>query len=396
VTEINKPLIRKDVVIVGAGASGLMCAIEAGRRGRSVLVLDHMEKIGKKIMASGGGRCNFTNMELHACNYISANPHFCKSALARFTQHDFITLLERHGIQYHEREKGQLFCRNSSGEIVRMLRDECGKSGVEMRMNCRIEDISNADNFTISTNIGNFEALSLVIATGGLSYPELGASDMGYRIAEKFGLKIKPLKPALVPLVFGSQDRKLFADLSGVSFDAEVSCMERRFRGEVLFTHRGLSGPAILQISSYWERGTRITINLLPDIDAYELFISRRKSKVEMGNMISQYLPRRFSRKWSELYASSRPLCTYTEKELKDIAFGLHNWKIRPDGTDGYKKAEITHGGIDTDELSSKTMESKKVPSLFFVGEVIDVTGQLGGYNLQWAWASGFAAGQYA
>jgi predicted Rossmann fold flavoprotein len=396
VTEIKRPLIKKDVVIIGAGASGLMCAIEAGRRGRSVHVLDHMEKIGKKIMVSGGGRCNFTNLELHSDNYLSVNPHFCKSALARFAPRDFIGLIEKYRIQYYEREKGQLFCRKGSGDIVKMLNEECKKSGVGMTMKCRIEDISKADNFTISTNIGNFEALSLVIATGGLSYPELGASDIGYRIAEKFGIKITPLKPALVPLIFGRLDRELFADLSGVSLTADVSCIGRHFRGEVLFTHRGLSGPAILQISSYWERGDWITINLLPDIDAYELFRLKRKSRVEMGNLLSEYLPRRFSRKWSELYASSRPLCTYSEKELKDIAFQLHNWKLRPDGTDGYKKAEITVGGIDTDELSSKTMESRKVPGLYFTGEVIDVSGQLGGYNLQWAWASGFAAGQYA
>ncbi len=391
----ERPL-KKDVVIIGAGAAGLICAIETGKRHRSVLVLDHMEKIGKKIRVSGGGRCNFTNLNLQPENYYSANHHFCKSALARFTPHDFICMLDRHGIEYVEKEKGQLFCKKTSGEIVRMLDKECANAGVELRMNCRASIISKNENFSITTNRGGIEAASLVIATGGLSYPELGATDIGYRTARKFGLKVTQLKPALVPLIFRQRDREIFKELSGVSFDALVGCKGAHFRGEVLVTHRGLSGPAILQISLYWKQGDKITLNLLPDIDAYELFISKHRSRIELSNLLSEHLPRRFSHKWCALNALSRPLCTYTEKEIKHIAAQLHNWTIIPEGTEGYRKAEITLGGVDTDELSSKTMEAKKVPGLYFIGEVIDVSGQLGGYNLQWAWSSGFAAGQYA
>ncbi len=392
----NQPTIKKDVVIIGAGASGLMCAIEAGKRGRSVLVLDHMEKIGKKIRVSGGGRCNFTNIDLRPDNYISSNPHFCKSALARFTQHDFISMLDRHKIAYEEREKGQLFCRRSSAEIVNMLHDECKMAGAEIRLNCKVGEISRANGFSISTDEGMINADSLVVATGGLSYPELGATDIGYRTAEKFEMKVTSLKPALVPLVFERKELEFYKDLSGISLAAGVSCGKKRFQGEVLFTHRGLSGPAILQISSYWDSGQKLAVDLLPEVDAFELFMSQRGSKVELANLLSEYLSRRLAHKWSELNASSRPLCTYSEKELRDIASRLHNWTITPAGTEGFKKAEITVGGIDTDELSSKTMESKRVPGLFFTGEVVDVSGQLGGYNLQWAWSSGFAAGQYA
>ncbi|MBM4135556.1 MAG: NAD(P)/FAD-dependent oxidoreductase [Nitrospira sp.] len=392
----KKPLIKKDVIIIGAGAAGLMCAIEAGKRNRSALVLEHMDKIGKKIRVSGGGRCNFTNINLRPDDYLSANPHFCKSALARFTPYDFIGMVERHGIEYYEKEKGQLFCRGTSGDIVRMLYEECCNAGVEMRMNCRVRSITKAGHFYVSTNLGRIEAGSLVIATGGLSYPELGATDMGFRTAARFGLKITHLKPAIVPLVFGRHDLEKFSELSGVSFDAVVGYRGRQFLGEVLFTHRGLSGPAILQVSSYWERGDEITIDLMPDMDAYELFTLKRKSRIELSNLLSEYLPRRFSHRWCELNAPARPLCQYTEKELKDITHQIHHWTIMPAGTEGYRKAEITAGGIDTDELSSKTMEAKKVPGLYFVGEVVDVAGQLGGYNLQWAWSSGFVAGQYA
>ena len=396
VTKDKKPLIKKDVVVIGAGAAGLMCAIEAGKRNRSVLVLEHMDKIGKKIRVSGGGRCNFTNINLRPDNYLSANPHFCKSALARFTPHDFIGMVERHGIEYYEKEKGQLFCRGTSGDIVGMLYEECRNAGVELLMNCRVGSITKADHFCVSTNFNRIEAGSLVIATGGLSYPELGATDMGFRTAVRFGLKVTQLKPALVPLVFGRNDLEKFNELSGVSFDAMVGFRGRQFRGEVLFTHQGLSGPAILQVSSYWDSGDEITIDLMPDRDAYELFTSRRKSRIELSNLLSEYLPRRFSHRWSELNAPARPLCQYTEKELKDIAHQIHHWTIRPEDTEGYGKAEITAGGIDTNELSSKTMEAKKVSGLYFVGEVVDVAGQLGGYNLQWAWSSGFVAGQYA
>ena len=395
-TKDKKPLIKKDIVIIGAGAAGLMCAIEAGKRNRSVLVLEHMNKIGKKIRVSGGGHCNFSNINLRPDNYLSANPHFCKSALARFTPYDFIGMVERHGIEYYEKERGQLFCRETSGDILRMLYEECRNAGVELLVNCRVGSIKKAGHFCASTNFNRIEAGALVIATGGLSYAELGATDMGFRIAQRFGLKVTKLKPALVPLVFGRNDLRKFSELSGVSFDAAVGYRGRQFRGEVLFTHQGLSGPAILQVSSYWDSGDEITIDLMPHRDAYELFTSKRKSRIELRNLLSEYLPRRFSHRWSELNAPARPLCQYTEKELKDIAHQIHHWTIRPEGTEGYRKAEITAGGIDTDELSSKTMEAKKVPGLYFVGEVVDVAGQLGGYNLQWAWSSGFVAGQYA
>ena len=372
-----------------------MCAIEAGKRDRSVLVLEHMEKTGKKIRVSGGGRCNFTNINPGSENYLSANPHFCKSALARFTPGDFIAMIEKHGIEFYEKEKGQLFCRGTSGEIIRMLNEECRNAGVEILLNCRVGSIKKSDHFYISTNSNTIEAGALVIATGGLSYPELGATDMGFRTAQRFGLKVTQLKPALVPLIFNRQDLEKFGGLSGVSFDAVVGCKAGQFRGKVLFTHRGLSGPAILQVSSYLDRGDEIIIDLMPDRDAYELFMSKRTSRIELCNLLSEYLPRRFSRSWCALYSTSKPVCRYTEKELKDIAHQIHHWKIIPEGTEGYRKAEITAGGIDTGELSSKTMESKKVPGLYFVGEVIDVAGRLGGYNLQWAWSSGFVAGQY-
>lgn len=391
----NKRLIKKDVVIIGAGAAGLMCAIEAGKRGRSVIVLEHMEKTGKKIRVSGGGRCNFTNINPGPENYLSANPHFCKSALARFTPYDFIAMTEKHGIKFYEKEKGQLFCKGTSGEIIRMLNEECRSAGAEILLNCRTGSITKSEHFYISTNFNTIEANALVIATGGLSYPELGATDMGFRTARMFGLKVTRLKPALVPLIFNRQDLEKFGGLSGVSFDAVVGCKTGQFRGEVLFTHRGLSGPAILQLSSYIDRGDEIIIDLMPDRDVYELIMSRRKSRIELDNLLSEYLPRRFSRLWCELHAQSKPVCRYTEKELKDIAHQIRHWKITPEGTEGYRKAEITAGGIDTCELSSKTMESKKVPGLYFAGEVIDVAGRLGGYNLQWAWSSGFSAGQF-
>lgn len=388
--------MKTDVIIIGAGAAGMMCAIEAGKRKRSVLVLDHSEKAGKKIRVSGGGRCNFTNINVRYDNYLSHNPHFCKSALARFTPSDFIAMLEKHGISYYEKEKGQLFCAKNSGEIIKMLREECADAGVKILLNCQLSEISREDFFIATTDHGAFQAGSLVVATGGLSYPELGATDMGYRIAKQFGLKITSLKPALVPFTFNAGELTIFGELSGISIDAVVNCNNMHFRGDILFTHRGLSGPAILQISSYWNQGDDIIINLLPDIDAHELFIMKRQSRTEMHNLLSGYFPKRFSQKWCESYLQSRPICQYTEKELKEIAHMIHNWTVKPKGTEGYKKAEVTLGGIDTNELSSKTMEAKKVPGLYFAGEVIDVTGQLGGYNLQWAWASGYAAGQYA
>jgi len=388
--------MNTNVIIIGAGAAGLMCAISAGKRGRPVIILDHASKIGKKILVSGGGRCNFTNLNIQAENYISANPHFCKSALARFTPQDFIALVKKHRISYNEKEDGQMFCNGSSRHIVDMLLDECNSSGVEMRLNCEIKEITKNISFIVKTNSGAIESESLVVATGGLSYPNLGATDIGHHVAAQFGLRIIPPKPALVPFTFSRGDREKFGELSGVSLEAVVICGKHKFRGEMLFTHKGLSGPAILQASSYREDGEEILVNLLPGIDAHSIFPSNRQSKIEMKNMLSRYLPRRFAHTWCKFYLPSRPLCQYNDKELFDASHLLHEWIIKSAGTEGYRTAEVTAGGVDTDELSSKTMEAKKVQGLYFIGEVVDVTGHLGGYNLHWAWASGWAAGQYA
>lgn len=395
-TDLNI-MIKKDVIIIGAGASGLMCAIECGKRGRSVLVLDHAKKSGKKIRISGGGSCNFTNINMSPTNFISNNPHFCKSALSRFKPSDFIALLEKHGVKYEEREQGQLFSARSSEEIIQMLENECNDAGVNIILNCQIQDVKKDDSFIVSTDNGIFESESLVIATGGLSYPQSGASGIGYKIAKQFGLKITDLKPALVPFVFSQKDLKIFGELSGISIDGTIKCNKMEFRGSILFTHRGLSGPAILQISSYWKEGDTIVIDLLPEIDIYGIFVARQlgKSKTDMHNLLSEYLPTRLAKFWCDSNIQSKPVNQYTEKELKNISHHVHNWEIKPGSTEDFKTAEVTLGGIDTDELSSKTMESKKVKCLYFTGEVIDVTGQLGGYNLHWAWASGFVAGQY-
>jgi predicted Rossmann fold flavoprotein len=391
-------MTKKDVLIIGAGASGLMCAIESGKRGRSVLVLDHASNIGRKIHISGGGSCNFTNNNTSNTNFISNNPHFCKSALSRFKPRDIIALLEKHGVKYEEREQGQLFCAGSSEDIIRMLKDECNDAGVKMMLNCRILDVKKIDQFMISTDNGIFECDSLVIATGGLAYPQIGASGSGYMIAKQFGLKVTETRPALVPFIFSREDSKIFGELSGISVDTSIKCRNMTFRGSVLFTHRGLSGHAILQVSSYWKEGDAIVIDLLPDIDIFGFFIEKQqnKSKTEMHNLLCEYLPSRLAKNWCDLNIQSKPVNQYNEKELRKIALHVHNWEIRPKSTEDYKTAEVTLGGIDTKELSSKTMESGKVKGLYFTGEVIDVTGQLGGFNLHWAWASGFVAGQYA
>jgi len=389
--------ILTDVVIIGAGASGLLCASEAGRRRRSVMVLDHSARIGNKIRISGGGHCNFTNRNISHENYLSAhNPDFCKSALARFTPHDFTRMMESHGVNYCERDDGQLFCSGSSGEINNMLSTECRKHGVKIVLDCRIIDIINIEGkFIIRTKKDVIKAESLVVSTGGLSYPRLGATDIGYKIARQFDLNVTRLRPALVPLVFTKADIRHFSKLSGVSVKSDVACKDRHFNGMILFTHRGLSGPSILQISSYWEKGNPITINLCPEYDIYELFVRERGRRVEIKNLLSGVMPGRLADAWCEQYVQSRPVNQYSDKELREIAGMLHNWTIVPAGTEGYENAEVTGGGVDTAELSSKTMEAKKVPGLYFTGEVIDVTGQLGGYNLHWAWASGYAAGQY-
>lgn len=387
--------MRSNVIIIGAGAAGMMCAIEAGKRGRTVIVLDHASKPGRKILVSGGGRCNFTNLNMRSDNYFSANPHFCKSALARFTPQDFIALIEKHRISWREKEDGQIFCTGSSRQIADMLGKECDSARVQFRLNCRLEKITKKSRFSVKTNSGVIESESLVIATGGLSYPSLKATGLGHRLAAQFGLRIIRLKPALVPLTFSRSDLQKFGDLSGVSVRSNVSCNNKEFSGDILFTHRGPSGPAILQISSYWKKGDVIHIDLLPDIDIYGKLIEKRQSRIQIKNLLAQYLPKRFIHKWCELYIKSKPLCRYADKELEGISGRLQNWEIKPEGTEGYNRAEVTLGGVDTDELSSKTMEAKKVPGLYFIGEVIDVTGQIGGYNLHWAWASGYAAGQY-
>ena len=386
--------MNADVIIIGAGAAGLMCAIETGKRGRSVLLLDHCEKIGRKIRISGGGRCNFTNRIVNSSNFISQNHHFCKSALARYSTTDFIFLIEKYGIPYHERKHGQLFCDDSAGQIIRMLLEECRKANVEIRTGVSIANIEKQNSFIVATDTSSLVTPSLVIATGGLSIPKLGATNYGLAIAEQFGINIIAPKPGLVPLTFHSKDFESFKDLSGISIDAEVRCPKISFRENMLLTHRGLSGPAILQISSYWNPGDSLSINLLPGIDILDVLKEHRQSRKQLATILEKFLPPRFLKIWLELRGGSKPMNQYSTGDLKSIAASLTNWHLTPTGTEGYEKAEVTVGGIDTNELSSKTMESKKVPGLYFIGEVVDVTGWLGGYNFQWAWSSGWAAGQ--
>jgi predicted Rossmann fold flavoprotein len=388
--------MKKDVIVIGAGAAGMMCASEAGKRGRSVLILDHAKKLAEKIRISGGGRCNFTNREVKPENYLSHNPHFCRSALARFTPQDFLALIAKYKIAWHERDHGQLFCDDSAQQIIDLLQRECDQAGIEWRMGCHIEGVAKKDGaFKVSTDHGDFEAESLVIATGGLSIPKIGASPLGYRIAEQFGLKIVPVRPGLVPLTFQPQDFAHFTELSGISLDAVVRCNGTSFREAVLVTHRGLSGPAILQISNYWQPGETIGIDLLPDVDAAALLLEHQRDAALLTTVLAHHLPKRFVQQWCEGRVPVQPMNQYNTKQLKEIAAALHDWRLTPSGTLGYKKAEVTLGGVDTDELSSKTMEAKKVPGLYFIGEVVDITGWLGGFNFQWAWASGHAAGQF-
>jgi len=385
-----------DVIILGAGAAGLMCAMEAGKRGRKILVLEKNERVGKKILISGGGRCNFTNLYSRPENFLSSNDSFFKSALSRFSPQDFISLLERHGIEYYEKKAGQLFCKSSAKEITQLLLRECEEARVTIRTSCEIRQIRRSPKFILETNQGAFESPALFVATGGLSFANLGASDLGYRIAQQFGLNVIDPFPGLVPLIFNPADQKRFSHLTGISLEARVLSGKRSFREDLLFTHRGLSGPAILQISSYWKPGDALHVDLLPDFEAREwLFAKKSKGgKIELKNLLSQKLPKRFAETWCELHFPSRPVNEISDKNLEKIAQSLHDWVFTPETTEGYDKAEVTCGGVDTDELSSKTMEAKKVPGLFFIGEVVDVTGHLGGHNFQWAWASGFAAGQ--
>jgi predicted Rossmann fold flavoprotein len=382
---------RFDVVVLGAGAAGLFCAAEAGKRGRRVAVLERAERVGKKILISGGGRCNFTNIYCSPENFLSANPHFAKSALARFTPADFIALVEKYKIPYHEKTLGQLFCDHSAQEITGLLEAECAAGGVKIFLNERVQELTKTTEFVVFTETEEFRAPVLVVATGGLSIPKMGATPFGYELAKQFGLKIQPTRPALVPLILGRQGQKQYCDLAGVSAEVIASTADAAFREKMLITHRGLSGPAILQISSYWERGEPIRLDLAPGREI-ALVVQRAKYRnlPELVAALQSNLPRRFAERWAELHEPESLSNAGLEKFERDV----HGWSVVPADTEGYEKAEVTAGGVDTDELSSKTMQSRKMPGLFFIGEAVDVTGHLGGFNFQWAWASAAAAGR--
>ena len=390
-------MLEFDAVVIGGGAAGLMCAIEAGKRGRRVLVIERSERVGKKILISGGGRCNFTNMYAAPENYLSANPHFCISALARYTPWDFIAMMERHGIAHHEKELGQLFCDQSSRLIVDMLLDECRRANVRIEVSTIVHSVERAaDGFTLETTLGQIRAASVVVACGGLSIPKMGATGFGYALARQFGHSIVPTRAALVPLTLGEGDLKRYGDLSGVGFRVEASCNGQSFTNGMLFTHRGISGPAILQLSSYWNQGDELVVNFLPEMDVPEWLAARQQERpnIELVTALAEVLPKRVAQRLCELDLGSRPLNQYHEPDLRSIAQKIEHWRFRPIGSEGYRVAEVTIGGVNTDEVSSSTMASKKAPGLYFIGEVVDVTGHLGGYNFQWAWASGYAAGQ--
>ena len=386
-----------DVLIIGASASGLMCAIEAGKRGRKVTVLDHANKPGKKILMSGGGRCNFTNTEVSADNFISHNPHFCKSALSRYAQWDFIALVEKYRIPYHERDLGRLFCDNSARDILQMLLDECKKARVTIRLDCKISALEkNNKAFEIETSLGLFQASSLVIASGGLSIPKMCASPLGYQVAEQFGHHIWPTTAGLVPFTLQPHDKQQLADLSGIAVASIVSNARMQFKENILFTHRGLSGPAILQISSYWKAGEMIHINLLPELDVMDFIKTRQaaQANIKLKTLLAEVLPKRLIATLLGEETAGKPLQELSQRRMEAIALQLQHWQLKPGGTEGYRTAEVTLGGVDCNELSSRTMESSKVEGLYFIGEVVDVTGWLGGYNFQWAWSSGWCAGQ--
>ena len=389
-----------DAVILGAGAAGLLCAIEAGKRGRRVAVLERADRAGKKILISGGGRCNFTNLNCQPENFISANPHFAKSALARYTPADFIALVEKHRIPYHEKTLGQLFCDRSAHDVTDMLEMECQAAGVQVFLKSIVREVGRTTEFVVRTDSGEVVAPALVVATGGLSIPKMGATAFGYELARHFGLKIREPRPALVPLVLGETDRTRYCDLAGVSAEVIVATgrsssqgseAAQTFREQMLITHRGLSGPAILQISSYWSEGESIRMDLAPDRHATAgIREAKVRNMAAARSAFQGILPKRFATRWLDLHASS----AWTNQALAQLERQVHEWVLEPAGTEGYEKAEVTAGGVDTDELSSRTMESRKVPGLFFIGEVVDVTGHLGGFNFQWAWASGAAAGR--
>lgn len=387
---------RYDVIIIGAGAAGLMAAATAGLRGRRVLLLESTNKIGAKIKISGGGRCNFTNINANSQNYISNNPHFIKSSLSRYTQHDFIKLVEKYNIAYHEKTLGQLFCDGPSSQIIDMLINECEMAKVDVLLETSITNITKEGLFKLKTNKGIFTSESVIIASGGLSIPKMGATDFGYKIAKQFDLNIIKTKPALVPLTVSAEDLAFFKSLSGISIDSIASYKNTDFRENILFTHRGLSGPAILQISSYINNleDDKIQLNLLPHLDLKELLLNNRSSKSLLSSFLKEYLPKRFVDNFCATH--TKRLIDYKTKDLEAIAESLHKFIVNINGSEGYVKAEVTKGGVDTKELSSKTMMANKISGLYFIGEVVDVTGWLGGYNFQWAWSSGYAAGSYA
>ena len=385
-----------DVVVIGGGAAGLMCALTAGQRGRRVRVLEHANRVGKKILMSGGGRCNFTNTGTTAANFLSANPHYCKSALARFRPAQFIEMVERHGIAYHEKELGQLFCDDSSKQIVRMLLDECEAGGVRIDTSCRVDGVERVDSgFAVHTTLGPIRTSALVVATGGLSIPSMGATGFGYELARQFGHTVLPTRAGLVPLTLSGKHQERFEGLSGVALPVSARCNGQQFDNFMLITHRGVSGPAILQISSYWQPGDDLRLDLLPQADGYDALkaLQAKRPAAELRTALAELLPKRFAERLCEVWFESRPIKQFNDPALRAIAAQLNDWPLVASGTEGYRTAEVTLGGVDTDELSSSTMQSKRVPGLYFIGEVVDVTGWLGGYNFQWAWASGHAAG---
>lgn len=388
-----------DVIVIGAGAAGLFCAIEAGKRGRKVLVLDNGKRIGRKILMSGGGRCNFTNMYTSPENFLSQNPHFCKSALSRYTQWDFIGLVQQYQIPYHEKTLGQLFCDESAKDIVAMLQQECDQAGVHIGLSQLITEVTTKDEgYLVQTNTQQLQCQSLVVASGGLSLPNLGATAFGFQLAEQFGIPVLPLRAALVPLTWQPSDKTVFEGISGVSLPVTAEANSTLFPEDMLFTHRGLSGPAILQISNYWQPGDEVIVNMSPDLDLTEFLSAQQQAhpEQEVKTVLSKRLPKRLVEKLLELQLfSNQPLKALKPKSIQQIADSLHGYVFKPNGTEGYRTAEVTIGGVDTDYLSSKTMEAKQQRGLYFIGEVVDVTGWLGGYNFQWAWASGWVAGQY-
>ncbi|MBW9333843.1 NAD(P)/FAD-dependent oxidoreductase [Herbaspirillum sp. RU 5E] len=390
-----------DVAIIGAGAAGMMCAAVAGQRGRRVVLIDHASKLAEKIRISGGGRCNFTNVGAGPQHYLSQNPHFCRSALSRYTPQDFIGLVKRHRIGFHEKHKGQLFCDDSAEDIIAMLKAECEAGNVSWRMPCTVQEVGkSAEQFRIATSAGEIQASSLVIATGGLSIPKIGATDFAYRIARQFDLKLVETRPGLVPLTFDGKAWQSLTELAGIALEVEVETGVKKERGhfleDLLFTHRGLSGPAILQISSFWKPGTPLTLNLLPQLDLADTLIEGKGTlKKNLGNLLAQWLPNRLAEGWLKIngFDAGARIADMPDKSLKKLGDSLNRWVILPSGSEGYRKAEVTLGGVDTRELSQQTMMASKVPGLHFIGEAMDVTGWLGGYNFQWAWASGVAAG---